>query len=138
MKISTRGRYGTRIMIELALNLDKGPLQRSVIAKRQNLSPKYIHALLTSLVSAGLAYSVKGSRGGYVLARPPAEISLLEILETMEGPIRFVDCIDGTFPCPRKAQCGTISLWRELNDDVRGLLATKTLDGLVQLTSAAA
>ena len=87
-------------MMELALQEGKGPVSRSTIAKCHDLSPKYIHTLLSSLVSAGFVTSYRGNVGGYVLNRKPEEINLLEILEALEGPMMIVDCVGSSVPIP--------------------------------------
>ena len=86
MQISTRGRYGLRAMFELARGFGQDPLLMSTVAERQGLSRKYLHTLLTTLKTAGLVRSVRGAGGGFVLARPPAEIKLSEVITALEGP----------------------------------------------------
>ena len=93
IKLSTKGRYGVRAMVDLAKRFGEGPVLVRSIAERQEISGKYLHALLASLKSAKLVRSVRGSGGGYALARAPEEIMLNEILEALEGPFSLVDCV---------------------------------------------
>ena len=93
MRLSTRGRYGTRLMVDLAQHYADGPVSLAEIAKRQDLSAKYLEQLIILLKGAGLIRSVRGRRGGYMLARRPEEISVGEIVETLEGKLSLVDCV---------------------------------------------
>ena len=110
--ISTRGRYAIRVMIDLAEN-DKGsyiPLQS--IADRQQISKKYLEIIVKDLVSGGFLVGSSGKGGGYKLVRKPEEYTVGEILELMEGPLASVACLSsGAPPCPRAADCQTLSLW---------------------------
>ena len=93
MKLSTRGRYGVRAMLELALNNGKGPVPLRDLALRQEISAKYLEQLLIPLKGAGLVKSVRGARGGYMLALEPARISLYDIVRSLEGPLAPVECV---------------------------------------------
>ena len=130
LKLTTKGRYGLRAMIELAGSGDDGPMLMGEIAARQGLSRKYLHALLTSLKEAGLVRSVRGSRGGYLLAKPAAEIRISDVFEALEGPLAIVDCLNGDAHCERTDECLARGMWSELNDVMVGYLKTTTLAGL--------
>jgi Rrf2 family protein len=118
-------------MVELARNHGNGPLLMQAIAERQGLSRKYLHALLTSLRGAGFVRSVRGSGGGYVLARAPAEIKVSEVVQTLEGAITFADCVRDTSTCERSRKCVGHELWREMSRAVERYLQGITLADLV-------
>src|SRR5690554_7460952 len=127
--VSTKGRYGLRSMVELALNHQNGPLPLRIIAKRQEISEPYLEQVFASLRKAGLVRAVRGSSGGYVLARPASEITVEEILTALEGPITPVTCVEETEAtnCPRMASCLTYPLWKELADKINEVLSSTTL-----------
>src|SRR4030065_2254437 len=93
MKISTKIRYGTRAMLELASRYGEGPIELREIAKRENISPKYLEQVIIPLRTAGLVKSVRGSKGGYSLAKPPSEILLKDVIEVLEGPLDLIECL---------------------------------------------
>jgi Rrf2 family cysteine metabolism transcriptional repressor len=132
MKISTKARYGTRALLDLALNANGEIVQLKDIAKRQALSPSYLEHLFIPLIAAGLVKSTRGSRGGVALARPADEIRLREIVEALEGPIFLVECLSGTTVCPRSVACATQDIWSELNEAIGGVLTKTTLADLVE------
>lgn len=131
MQISTRGRYGLRAMFELARGFGQPPLLMNTVAERQGLSRKYLHALLSALKSAGLVRSVRGSNGGFVLARPPAEIKLSEVLLALEGPLSLVDCVADGRACDRAGRCPTRRVWQQLAAALENVLENVTLADLV-------
>lgn len=132
MKISTKARYGTRALLDLALNANGEIIQLKDIAKRQALSPSYLEHLFIPLIAAGLVKSTRGSRGGVALARPADEIKLREIVEALEGPISLVECLSGTTVCPRSGACATQDIWSELNEAIGDVLTKTTLADLVE------
>ena len=132
MKISTKARYGTRALLDLALNANGEIVQLKDVAARQALSPSYLEHLFIPLIAAGLVKSTRGSRGGVALARPAREIYLREIVEALEGPIYLVDCLNGSNDCPRSGACATQDIWGELNDAIGGVLDKTTLADLVE------
>ena len=131
MKISTKGRYGLRILIDLATHDPVKPRLIRDIAQSQQISEKYISRLVIDLRRAKLIRSVRGVNGGFHLARNPEEITLLEILETMEGPISVVDCVRSPEKCKRQALCPARDIWTELNDGIRQLTRRITLDDIL-------
>jgi Rrf2 family protein len=131
IKLSTKGRYGVRAMVDLAERHGEGPVLVRSIAERQAVSSKYLHALLASLKAAKLVRSVRGSGGGYALARAPAEINLYEILEALEGPLSVVDCVLDETVCDRASHCATRDVWCELSDVIVKMLSRITLDDLL-------
>ncbi|HIC90801.1 MAG TPA: RrF2 family transcriptional regulator [Syntrophaceae bacterium] len=131
MALSTKARYGSRIMLELALQYEKGPVLLKEIAERQEISRKYAHFLINYLKGAGLVRSIRGPKGGYVLARPPSEISMNEIVQTLEGSISPVTCVDDPHFCNRKPACATYLVWKKLKEAMSGVLDSWTLENLV-------
>ena len=131
MKISTKGRYGLRILIDLATHDPAKPRLIRDIAQSQQISEKYISRLVIDLRRANLIRSVRGVNGGFHLAKRPEEITLLEILETMEGPISVVDCVRAPEKCKRQHLCPARDIWTELNDGIRELTKKITLDDIL-------
>jgi Rrf2 family protein len=131
MKLSTRGCYGLRAMLELALHFGGKPVLMRTIADSQGISRKYLHALLTSLKSAGMVRSVRGSGGGYLLAKPPAKLRVHDIVQVLEGSLSITDCVEDPSTCGRSPGCVTHELWQELSHAVETLLAGITLEDLV-------
>jgi len=131
MKMSTKGRYGLRIMLELALNYGRKAVIADAIAQNQQISANYIHLLVKTLRDAGLITAARGPNGGYLLARPPAEINVLQIIDALEGKIRVVDCAAGGESCARTLECVAREVWEKLNRAVEDTLKEITLDQLV-------
>ena len=132
MKLSTRTRYGTRAMLDLALGYGQGPVSSKEIAERQDLSQKYLENLMTTLRSAGLVRSVRGPQGGHVLAYPPDEITLRAIFEALEGTTGFVDCTGDPEICERAADCMTQQVWARMYAAAMAVLEDITLADLVR------
>ena len=129
MKLSTRGRYGTRLMVDLAQNYAAGPIPLAEIADRQDLSVKYLEQLIIPLKAAGLIRSVRGRRGGYTLSRKPAKISVGQIIDTVEGDLALVDCVADPEICERSDDCPTRSIWAKMTDLLeRNLYSTSLQD----------
>ena len=132
MKLSTKTRYATRAMMELALHHQQGGLSTREIALEQRLSPKYLEHLLTSLRHASLIRSVRGAQGGHALARHPAEINLREIYEALEGSDGFVDCTTCADICDRTETCATREIWGDMYDASMQILESITLEDLTK------
>jgi len=132
MKLSTRARYGTRALLDLALHNEEGPVLLRDIAQRQQISPPYLGHLLTPLVAAGIIRSTRGARGGVWLAKSPQEIKLSEVVRLLEGPIAPVECVNDPEYCPRSDFCATRDIWGELNEAMNGVLESTTLQDLVE------
>ena len=130
MKLSTRGRYGTRAMLDVALHGAEGPVHLKDIARRQQVSKKYLEQLTSRLEAAGLLRSVRGAGGGISLARPASEIKLSEILQALEGLIALVECVDNAEWCSRSASCATRDIWTEMEQLLKDFLESKTLEDL--------
>jgi Rrf2 family protein len=111
MKLSTRGRYGTRLMLELAKNYGEGPISVSDISKNLNIPVKYLEQLIIPLKKADLVSSVRGPKGGHMLSRPAEEISLWHILTLLETKFSFVDCLTDDGVCESVATCPIRPFW---------------------------
>ena len=127
MKITTKGCYGIRAMIELASSSAGQPVSMETIAENRDISRKYLHSLLTALRSAGLVRSVRGPGGGFVLARPADEIFLDEILRALEGSLSPSSCADEPESCSRSGFCPMVAIWNHISDVVADLLAGVSL-----------
>ena len=132
MKLSTKARYGVRAMLSLSLNYCKGHIPLKDVAKQQGVSEKYLEHLMVSLKTAGLVRSVRGTHGGYVLARPPFQISLNEVVQTLEGSIAPVDCVDDPGLCRRVSSCVTRDIWEQMKEAMETVLESTTLQDLVE------
>lgn len=130
MKMSTKGRYGLRVMLELTLRHGSGPVMMSTIAESQDISRKYIHSLLTSLKAAGLVRAVRGAGGGYILAREPQKILLSDVVRALEGAFFPVDCVGDLALCERAEYCVTREVWRDLGEAIEGVLKKTNLEQL--------
>jgi Rrf2 family protein len=131
MKLSTRGRYGARFMLDLALNFGAGTVLLRDLAKRQELSVKYLDQIVGGLREAGLVKTKRGVKGGFSLAKPPEEIRLLEVVEAVEGPLNLVNCVAHPEGCPRSGSCVTIEVWEAMGNAMREVLSGITLAQLV-------
>ncbi len=134
MKLSSRSRYGLRAILDLALEYGGGPLQIKTIAKREDISNKYLEQLMTILKTAGLVRSLRGPRGGYLLVKPPNEVKLSEVFTVLEGPLVTVECLQHPEFCPRCAECITRQVWAQIQDAMLGVLESITLQDLVDRT----
>ncbi len=130
MKLSTRSRYGVRMMSDLADHYDLVPIFLKDIAKREDVSEKYLSLIVISLRSAGLINSTRGAHGGYKLARRPEEITVKDILEALEGDICLVDCVSNPESCSRVSICPTRDIWGILGRKIGETLSSVTLADL--------
>lgn len=133
MKISTKGRYGLRILLDLALHSDVKLRLIRDIAKSQQISEKYISRLIIDLRRAQMVKSIRGSKGGYELAKDPQEITLLDVVEVMEGPLSIVDCVREPGRCTRNQICATREIWQNLNSEFRESMRKVTLQDIIEL-----
>lgn len=132
-QLSTRARYGVRAMGELAVRYGDGPVQMSAIADSQSLSRKYLHALLTTLKQVGLVRSVRGAAGGFVLSRSPESITVLEVIEALEGPVAPVECVVDCSVCAAVDSCAARDLWSDIAKLVTDYLRSRTVAELAEL-----
>lgn len=132
MKMSTRGRYGLRIMLDLAVNyLDKPVLLRD-ISNRQGISEKYLWQLIAPLKNAGLIQSIRGVHGGYKLKNDANQITLKDIIVTLEGPLTVTDCVNDSIVCDKSYNCITREVWQELSLKMVETLESITLDDILK------
>ncbi len=132
MKLTTRSRYGTRMLLDLAQHGGNGPVRVSEIAHRQGISVKYLEKLSRILKKAGLIRSMRGSKGGHLLAKPPADISMGEIVRALEGDLTLVTCWTERTSCPRLKSCVTSKLWQEVSKALLERLDSMTLEELLK------
>ena len=133
MRISTRGRYALRLMLDLATNYTGKPIRLKDVAKRQGISDKYLEQIISILSRAGYVRSIRGNQGGYYLSKPASEYTVGMILRVTEGSLAPVDCLSGgENPCTRQMDCVTLRLWRELDEAISSVVDRYTLEDLVQ------
>lgn len=137
MKLSTKARYGLRAITEIAKFYGGAPAKRKEIAERQGLSDSYLENLLIVLKNIRIIETTRGSNGGYVLCRAPSEISVLEIVEALEGPLDLVECVSSSKSCEKSDRCSSRMVWRELSELWRKSLSSKTLQDLLDQENAA-
>ncbi|MBE1554620.1 cysteine metabolism transcriptional regulator CymR [Sporosarcina limicola] len=125
MKISTKGRYGLTVVVELGRKYGEGPIPLRKIAEEQGLSEAYLEQLIPPLRNNGIVKSVRGAYGGYKLVKPPTEITAGDVIRVMEGPIQVVEGLDET-DMPQQ------ELWRRIGDAVRGVIDTTTIADLME------
>ncbi len=130
--ISTKGRYAMRLMLDLALFKDEGVTNIKDISDRQDISPKYLEAIISSLNRAGLVRSIRGPQGGYVLTKDPREYTVGSIIRAVEGDLTIVPCIkEGSEYCDRFDNCTTVKLWAKIDDAISTVIDEITLADLV-------
>jgi Rrf2 family cysteine metabolism transcriptional repressor len=132
MKLSTRSRYGVRMMYELAVHYGEEPVIIKDIAARQEISEKYLSKLIIPLKGSRLVNSARGSHGGYTLARDPSKITLREIVAILEGDISPVECVKNEALCNKSKNCPTRDLWCRFDRTINDFLEGITLDDLAQ------
>jgi len=119
-------------MLDLATYYGKGPVALKDIAKRQEISEKYLWQLISPLKIAGLVNSTRGPSGGYTLAKKPSEITLNDIVSVLDGPLCIVDCVKDPSLCKRSANCVTREVWSETSEELSKVLASKTLEDMIR------
>jgi Rrf2 family protein len=127
MKLSTRLRYGVRLMVELAERYGEGPVFLKDIASEQGISEKYLSLIVIPLRSAGLVFSARGANGGYTLALDPKEISLKDVVDVLEGDHCLVDCVRDPSPCDRTSHCSVRGVWKRVGERISEALSEVTL-----------
>ena len=133
MKISTRGRYALRLMVDLAMNNTDEYVTLKSIAARQEISDKYLEQIITALCRAGFVKSTRGVQGGYKLSRPADEYTVGMILRLIEGSLVPVACMeDDPNQCPRCSKCVTLDVWRQLDDAINNVVDNITLADLIK------
>jgi len=132
MKLSTRSRYGTRMMLDLAQHYDEGPVQIGQIAKRQDISVKYLEQLIIPLKKADLIKSTRGPKGGHMLAKSPKKITIGQIVEVLEGGVDLTACVGDTDICERSAECMIRDTWKEATKAMYEKLNSITLSKILK------
>lgn len=132
MRLSTKGRYGLRALLDLALHQGEGAVLLKDIARRQEFSLPYLQHLIAPLIAAGVVKSTRGAGGGVSLLRPASEIKLSDVVQPLEGCITTVDCVSNPALCHRSAFCATRDIWGEMKDAMSQVLDSTTLQDLVE------
>lgn len=135
MYISTRGRYGVRALVEIALKEEQGPVRISTIARNQRLPVSYLEQILNRLRRAGIIKSVRGSKGGYLLSKPKEKITIRDIITVLDGPLAVADCSKDSCPrdtCIGVENCLASILWKNLEADMDRFLGSVTLRDLLR------
>ena len=134
MRISTKGRYALRLMLDLGTNCSGDPIRLKDVARRQGISEKYLEQIISVLNKAGFVRSIRGPQGGYVLSRRPEEYTVGMILRLTEGSLAPVACLeDEVNQCPRFQQCATVEVWKRLQQAVNSVVDTMTLADLAAI-----
>ena len=134
MKLSTRSRYGTRLMLDMAEHYNDGPIHLMTIAQRQEVSVKYLEQIIIPLKKAQYIKSVRGPKGGHALAKPPEEITVGEIVAVLEDGMSLVECSHNGDSCQRSPFCPTRHIWREVSQAMFERLGAITLADLLART----
>ena len=133
MQISTKGRYALRLMIDIAIHSAAEPVRIKDIAKRQDVSEKYLEQIIAVLNKAGYVKSIRGPKGGYLLTKQPADYTAGMILRLTEGSLAPVSCLEfEENDCPRQDQCATLELWKRLDQAIKDVVDSVTLEDLVE------
>lgn len=130
MKLSTKGRYGVKAMMDLAVHYGTQPISIKSISERQGISEYYLEQLFVPLRRAKLVKGVRGAQGGYILNRLPKEITILEIMDVLEGPVEISDCLE-TDECDYLDMCATRVLWQKIKDSINSVMAGITLQDML-------
>lgn len=133
MRISTKGRYAVRLLLDIAMNDMAEPVRLKDTAERQNISMKYLEQIISILVRAGIVKSIRGPQGGYRLVREPKDYTVGMILRCVEGSLAPVACLEDEMnECERRSGCVTLRIWQELNAAINGVVDKYTLQDLVE------
>ncbi|MCM1156636.1 MAG: Rrf2 family transcriptional regulator [Roseburia sp.] len=133
MKISTKGRYALRLMLDLATYCAGGPVSLKDVAQRQQISDKYLEQIISVLNKAGYVKSIRGAQGGYFLRKDPSEYTVGMILRLIEGDLAPVSCVGANkVECERQAECVTIRIWQQINDAVNNVVDNITLADMLE------
>jgi Rrf2 family transcriptional regulator, cysteine metabolism repressor len=130
MKLSTKGRYGVKALVDLALQYGSGPVNIKSISERQNISEYYLEQLFSTLRKAGIIKSIRGAQGGYILNRLPKDITIEEIINVLEGPVEISTCLTDE-SCENINECATRLLWKRIKDSIDNVMSTTTLEDIV-------
>ena len=133
MKLSTKGRYGVKAMVDLAIHYGEEPSSIKSISERQNISEYYLEQLFSPLRKANLIKSIRGAQGGYILSKAPKDITVADVMKVLEGPIEISDCIDGNTEnsCGNIDCCATRLLWSRIKESIDTVMESTTLQDMV-------
>jgi len=119
-------------MLELASHYGEGPVELREIAEKEDIPLKYLEQVIIPIRTAGYVKSVRGSKGGYILAKPPSEIFLSDLIEILDGPIHLVECINNPTACRKTPLCVTRDIWKEVSESIDHILRSITLEDMVR------
>lgn len=139
MRLSTKGEYASRAMLELTLHYGESPLHIRDISKAQDIPARFLEQILLQIKRAGYLRSRKGPNGGYILSKPPEKISVAEIIRVMDGPLAPIDCVSVTAHevCPREKSCGLRQLWKKTRDAIAEILENTSFAAVAEMTRKA-
>ncbi len=132
MRLSTRGRYGIHAMYDLAVTYETGPQPLKAIAERQSVPEAYLEQLMAPLRREGLIKSVRGAQGGYLLSRPPSEITVGQVLRTLEGDLEITECLNEEDACDKSGGCPTRKVWKKVRDGLNSIVDGITLQDMLE------
>jgi Rrf2 family protein len=132
LKLSTKTRYGTRAIIEIAKSYGKNPVKREDISKKEKVSKTYLENILIALKTHGIIDTQRGANGGYRLAKPPSEITMLDIVNALEGSISPVECLEQNVKCNMLPKCKTRKVWQKLMEAQKEVLCSITLEDIIK------
>jgi Rrf2 family protein len=118
-------------MLELAFHYGEGPIELKEIAKKENISIKYLEQVIIPLRTAGIVKSMRGSKGGYSLAKPPSEIILNDLIEILDGPVNLIECLRDPNTCQKTPSCVTRDIWKEVSDAINKIFHSITLQDMI-------
>lgn len=130
MKLSTKGRYGVKAMVDLAIHYGNSPVSIKTISERQSISEYYLEQLFSPLRKAELIKSIRGAHGGYVLNREPKDITVADVMNVLEGPVEIAECIEST-ECNNIDFCATRLLWEKIKNSIDEVMENITLQDIV-------
>lgn len=131
MKLSTRGRYGIHAMYELAANYGGSPVSIKSVAEKQNIPEAYLEQLIAILRKDELVVSIRGAQGGYRLARSPEEITVGDVLRSLEGGLKLIDCLEEEETCGKSCACPSRIVWKKLSDGLNAIVDSITLKDMI-------
>ena len=137
MKLSTKSRYGTRLLLDMALHYNQGPIHLSNVANRHGISVKYLEQIIIPLKKACYVNSLRGPKGGHILARPPEDVTVAEIVVLLEEGVNLVECTERPEICRRAPGCPTRLIWKEASQAMHDKLQAITLADLVKMAHEA-
>jgi Rrf2 family transcriptional regulator, cysteine metabolism repressor len=132
MKLSTKSRYGLRAVLEIARAYGSAPAKRKIVAANQGISDSYLENILIVLKNNRIIETTRGVNGGYVLSRPPRDITVLDVVTALEGPLDLVDCVTSNASCSNADTCATRTIWKEVADAWKSILGRITLQDVIE------